>query len=106
MPQQASHTVFLNDHPRATMDRSENYPFLQQNKNTTNKHHTRNQPHYSENEDFYSQNQQRFSTNQLSNNCNTDQPDGTYQPDLLESYTRNEQSRQTRHNSISYNNNC
>ena len=38
---EASHTVFFNDQPRPTMDRSENYPFFQQNKNMTNKHHKR-----------------------------------------------------------------
>ena len=38
VPQQASHTVFINDQTRATLDRSENYPFFQQNKNLTNKH--------------------------------------------------------------------
>ena len=29
--QQASHTVFFNDQPRATMDRIENYPFFKAN---------------------------------------------------------------------------
>ena len=63
----------------------------------TNKHQTRNQPHYSEDEDYFSQNQQRYSTNQLNKNWNIDQPDPIYQPDLFQSYTRNEQTRQTRH---------
>ena len=52
VPQQASDTVFFNDESRSTMDRSENYPFFQQNKNMTNKHHKRNQLHYSEDEDY------------------------------------------------------
>ena len=64
VPQQASHTVFFNDHPRDTLGRSENYPIFQQNKNMTNKHHIRNQPHYSEDEEYYHQNQQRFKANQ------------------------------------------
>ena len=74
-------------------------------KNKTSKHLLRNQPHYSEDEDYYSQNQQGFSTNQQNNNRKIDQPDPFYQPDLFESYTRNEQTRQTRQNSASYNNN-
>ena len=52
VPQQVSQPVFFNDQPRATLDRSEDYPFLQQNKNIANKQHTRNQPHYSEDEEF------------------------------------------------------
>ena len=47
-PQQASHTVFFNDQPRATLDRSKKYTFFDQSKNMTNKHHKSNQPHYSE----------------------------------------------------------
>ena len=103
VPQQASHSVFLNDQLRATLDRSKKYPFSQQNKNMTNKHHKRNQPHYSEDEDYYSQNQQQFSTNQHNNNWNIDQPDSFYQADLFEPYTGNEQTRQTKHNTTSYN---
>ena len=38
VPQQASHTVVFNNQPRATLDRSEYYPFFQQNKNMINKH--------------------------------------------------------------------
>ena len=49
---QASQSVCFNDQPQATLDRSENYPFLQQNKNITNKHQIRNQPHYSEDEEL------------------------------------------------------
>ena len=71
----------------------------------TNKHHTGNQPHYSENEEYYSQNEQRFSTNQQNNNWVIDQPDPIYQPDLFEPNTRNEQTRQTKHNPTSWNNN-
>ena len=67
VPQQASHTVIFNDQPRATVDHSGNYPFLQQN-NITNNHHTRNQPPFSEDEDYCSQTQQRFSTNQQNSN--------------------------------------
>ena len=82
VPQQASHTVFFNDQPRATMDHSENYTFFQQNKNMSNKHLTRNQPHYSDDEEYYGQNQQRFSTNQNNIMWNFDQPDPIYQPDF------------------------
>ena len=32
VPQQASRTVFFNDQPLATLGRSKNYPFFQQNK--------------------------------------------------------------------------
>ena len=32
VPEQASHTLFFNDQPRVTMDRSENYPLFQQKK--------------------------------------------------------------------------
>ena len=53
MPQQASQSVFFSNHPRATLDRSENYPFFQQSKNITSKHHIRNQPHYSEDEEYF-----------------------------------------------------
>ena len=103
VPQQASHTVIFNDQPRATVDHSGNYPFLQQN-NITNNHHTRNQPPFSEDEDYCSQTQQRVSTNQQNSNWKNDQPDPIYQPDLLEPYTRNEETRQTRQNPTSYNN--
>ena len=34
-----------------------------------------------------------------------DQPDLIYQPDIFEPYTKNEETRQTRHNPTSYNNN-
>ena len=67
VPQQASHTAFFNDQPRATLGPNESYPFFQQNKNMTNKHHIRNQPHYSEDEEYYHQNQQRFNANQQKN---------------------------------------
>ena len=71
----------------------------------TNKHHIRNQPSYSEDEEYYHQNQQRFHANQQNYSWNVYQPDRIYQPDLFEQYTRNEQTRQTRHNPTSYNNN-
>ena len=71
----------------------------------TNKRHLRNQPHYLEDENYYSQNQQGLSTNQQNNNWKIDQPDPIYQPDLIEPYTRNKQTRQTRHELTSYNNN-
>ena len=103
IPQQTSQSVTFNDQPEATLDRCENYPFFQQNKNITKKHHIRNQPHYSKDEEYYHQNQQRFITNQQNNNFNIDQPDPFYQQDLFEPYTRNEQ-RQTRHHAMSYNN--
>ena len=74
--QQASHTVFLNDQARTTLDRSEIHPFFQKNKNRTNKNHIRNQPQYSEDIKYYHQNQQN-------NNWNIDQPDLFYQPDLF-----------------------
>ena len=90
VPQQAPHTVFSNDQPRGTLDSSKIYPFFQQNKNMTIKHHIRNQPHYSADEEYHNQNKQRFNTNQ---------------PDLFEPYTRNEQTRQTRRNPTSNNNN-
>ena len=35
VPQQASHSVFFNYKPQATVDCSENYSFFQQNKNIT-----------------------------------------------------------------------
>ena len=69
------------------------------------KHVLRNRRLYSEDEDYYSQNQQRFSTNHKNNNWKIDQPDPINQPDLFESYTRNEQTRQTRQNSASFNKN-
>ena len=71
----------------------------------TNQHHIRNQPHYSEDEEYYHQNQQRFIKNQQNNKWNIDQPDPTYQSDLFEPYTRNEQTRQRRQNPTSYNKN-
>ena len=86
------------------MDHRENYPFFQQNRNMTTKHHTRNQPNYSEDGEFFSQNQQRFSTNQQKNYWNNDPPGPIYQPALFEPYTRNEQTRRTRHNPTSYRN--
>ena len=84
VPQQASHSVFFNNQQRASVDRSESFPFFQHNKNITDKHLTRNKPHYSEDEDYFSQNQQQFNTNQENNNWNIDQPDPIYQPDLFE----------------------
>ena len=99
--QQASQSVFFNDQPRATLDRSENYSFFQQNKNKANKDHTRSQPHYSEDEEYYYQNQQ-FNTNHHHKKWNIEQPDPFYQPDIFELYTRNEQ-RQTRRHPTSYN---
>ena len=39
------------------------------------------------------------------NNWKIDQPDPIYQPDLLEPYTRNKPTRQTRHKPTSYDNN-
>ena len=45
VPQQASHTVFFNDQPRATLDCGKNYQFFPQKKNMTNKYRIRNQPH-------------------------------------------------------------
>ena len=71
----------------------------------SNKHLTRNQPHDSDDEEYYGQNQQRFSTNQNNIMWNFDQPDPIYQPDFFEPYTRNEQTRQTRHNPTSCKNN-
>ena len=71
----------------------------------TNKHHIRNQPHYSEDEEHYHQNQQRFNTSQQNFYWNIDQPDPFYQTDLFKTYTRNEQTRQSRHHPSSYNNN-
>ena len=71
----------------------------------TNKHHIRNQPHYSEDEEYYHQNQQRFKKNQQNNKWNIDHPEPTYQPDLFEPNTRNEQTRQRRQNPTSYNKN-
>ena len=97
-----SQSVFFNDQPRATLDRSKNY---QLNKNLTNKHHIRNQPRYTEYEENNHQNQQRFNTNQQHNNRNIDEQDLFYQPDLFKPYTRKEQTRQTRHYPTSYNNN-
>ena len=70
----------------------------------TTKHHTRNLPHNSEDEEYFSQNQHRFSTNHQSKNWNIDQPGPIYQPGLFEPYTRNEQTRLTRHNPTSYRN--
>ena len=64
----------------------------------TNKHHIRNQPHYLEHEEYYHQNQQRFNTNQQNNYWNIDQPDPFLSTRYFEPYTRNEQTRQTRHN--------
>ena len=69
--QQASQSAFFNDQPRAAPDRSENYPFFQQNKNIAIKHHARNQPHYSEIYEYSYQNQ-RFNTNNHHNNLNID----------------------------------
>ena len=103
VPQQASHTVFFNNQPQATLHRSAVYPFSSKTK--TKKHHIRNQLHCSEDEKYYNQNQQRFNTNQQNNNWNIDQPDTIYQPDLFEPNTPNEQTPQTRHNPTSYNNN-
>ena len=93
----------FNDQSPATMNRSENHPFFQQNKNMTNKHHTRNQPQFLEGEDYFSQNQQQFSTNPQNNNRNIDEPEPIYQPASFEPYTRNEQDKTQFHIIITFN---
>ena len=106
IPQSTSNSVDFNNQPRSTQDRSENYPFFQQNKNNTNKYYTRNQPSYytansspSDDEEYYNQNHQRFYTSQRPRSYSIDQPD------IFEPYTRDEQARQPRNNPKSYNNN-
>ena len=104
IPQSTSNSVNFNNQPRSTQDRSENYPFFQQNKNNTNKYYTRNQPSYytanssSDDEEYYNQNHQRFYTIQRPRSYSIDQPD------IFEPYTRDEQARQPRNNPKSYNN--
>ena len=106
IPQTTSNSVNFHDQPRSSQEQSEKYPFFQQNKNNTNKYHTRNQPNYhttnyfaSDDEENYNQNYQRFYSSQRPRSYTIDQPD------FFKPYTRNEQIRQPRNNPTSYNNN-
>ena len=106
IPQTTSNSVNFHDQPRSSQDQSENYPIFQQNKNKTNKYHTRNQPHFytanyfpSKDEEYYNQNHQRFYSSQKPCSYSFDQPD------IFEAYTQNEQTRQPKNNPTSYNNN-
>ena len=72
-------------------------PYTRNEQTRQTRHSFRNRPHYSVDEKYYQQNQLRFNTNQQNKTWNFDQPDFIYQPDLFEPYTRNEQTRQTRH---------
>ena len=63
IPQPISISVNFNDQPRSSQEQSESYTFFQQNKNKTNRYHTRNQPPYyttnyfpSYDEEYYDQN--------------------------------------------------
>ena len=93
IPQPTLNLVNFYDQPRSSQEQSENYPFFQQNKNTTNKRHTENQPHYyaqnyfrSDDEKYYNQNHQRFYSSQRPRSYRIDQPD------IFNTYTQNEQS--------------
>ena len=57
-PQTTSNSVNFYNQPRSSQEQSENYPFFQQNKNHTNKYHTKNQPHYYTTNFFPSQNEE------------------------------------------------
>ena len=92
IPQPTLNSVNFHDQPRSSEEQSGSYPFFQQNKNKTNKYHTRKQPHYyaqnyfpSDDEKYYNQNHQRFYSSQRSRSYSNDQPD------FFEPYTRNEQ---------------
>ena len=58
-PQPVSQSVFFEEKRKTTTDRHKNYPFFQQNKNSTNKLFIRSQPHYSEDEDYFKQKKQQ-----------------------------------------------
>ena len=82
-----------------------NYPFFQQNKNNTNRYHTRNQPPYyktnyfpSDDEECSHQNHQQLYSSQRPRSYNIDQPD------IFEPYTQDEQIQQPRNNPTFYNN--
>ena len=83
MQQPPSNSVNLNDLPETSQDRSQNYPFFQQNQNNTNPScQSRNQPAYdtanyflSDDKVYYNQNFQLFYPSQRSRSYSIDQPD-------------------------------
>ena len=82
IPEPTSNSVNFNDQPRSSYDQRENYPLFQQNKNNTNRYHTRNQPPYytanyfpSDYEEFYNKNHQQFYFSQRHRSYSSDQPD-------------------------------
>ena len=104
VPQPILNSVNFLDQPRSSQEQDGNYPFFQQRKNNANKYHTRNQPHHythnyfpSDDEEYNNQNHQRFSSNARPRCYSIDQPD------IFETYTRNEQIGQTRTNPTPYN---
>ena len=60
----------------------------------TNKQFTRRQPHYSEDDYFFNQNK-HYSNTLRHNNWNNERPDPIYQPDIFDTYTHAEQTRQS-----------
>ena len=106
IPQPTLNSVSFHDQPQSSQEHSENYPIFKQNKNKTNKHHTKNQPHNnaqnyfpSDDEKYDNQYHQRIYSSQRPHSYSIDQPD------IFEPYTQNEQIRQPRNNPTSYNNN-
>ena len=82
VPQTTSNSVNFYDQPRSSQEQSENSPFFQQNKNYTNRYHTRNQPPYyttnyypADDEEYYNQNHQRCYSSQRPRSYSIDQPD-------------------------------
>ena len=103
IPHPNSNPVNFKAQPRSLPNQTENYTFFLQNKNHTNRYHTRNQPPYytanyflSDDEEYYNQNHQRFYLSQRFRSYSFDQPD------IFEPYTRDEQIRQPRKNPTSY----
>ena len=104
--QSISNSVNFHDQPRSSQEQSKNYPFFQQNKNNTNKYHTKKQPHYyaqnyfpSDDEEYYNQNYQQIYLSQRPRSYTIDHPD------IFKPYTRNEQIRQPRNDPTPHNNN-
>ena len=87
--QPPSNSVNFNDHPQTSQDRSEIYPFFQQNKINTNRYQSRNQPPYrtaryfpADDDEYYNQFFQRFYPSQRPRSFSIDQPD------IFDPYTR------------------
>ena len=60
IPQPNSNSLSFYDQPQSSQKQSENYPFFQQNKNNTNKNHTKNQPQYYARNNFPSDDEENY----------------------------------------------